>query len=207
MNGIILAGGLSRRMNGTRKAFLSLGDETFIERILRVLRPHFDAMFIVTNEPDRYARFDARVVRDREEGRGPLMGVYSGLLASGSEASFFTAVDTPLVSAALARRLAEIGDECDARVPRWGGREEPLCAVYSRRCLPAIESVLSRGKSAAGDAPPGRMVAFFPLVRACFVEESAVRELDPRGLSFFNVNTPQDYEALCALNAGASPEP
>lgn len=191
MNAIILAGGLSRRMHGTRKAFLRLGDETFIERILRLLGAHFNALYIVTNDTELYARFDARVVRDEKEGLGPLMGVYSGLKASGSDMNFVTAVDTPLVAEALVCHLMEIGEGCDARVPRWEGRVEPLCAVYSRRCLTAIESVLDQG----------RIIAFFPFIRTCFVEESAVRKLDPRGLSFFNVNTLADYNALRAIHA------
>ena len=190
MNAIILAGGLSHRMNGTRKAFLRLGDESFIERIMRLLRPHVEAVLIVTNEPDLYARCDARVLGDEREGRGPLMGVYSGLKASGSEWSFVTAVDTPLIRVELVRHLAACASECDACVPRWKGNFEPLCAVYSRRCLPAIESVLDRG----------RIVSFFPLVRACFIEESAVKRFDPQGLSFFNVNTLEEYDALRALH-------
>src|SRR4030042_468596 len=60
MNAIILAGGLSRRMNGTRKAFLRLGGETFLERVLGVVRPLVDSVLIVTNEPERYAGFAAR---------------------------------------------------------------------------------------------------------------------------------------------------
>jgi molybdopterin-guanine dinucleotide biosynthesis protein A len=194
MNAIILAGGLSRRMDGTRKAFLRLGAETFIERILRLLGPHFDEMYIVANERELYARFDARVVRDEKEGMGPLMGMYSGLKASGSEMNFVTAVDTPLVAEALVSRLMEIGEGCDARVPMWKGRVEPLCAVYSRSCLTAIESVLDQG----------RIIAFFPFIRACFVEESTVRKLDPRGLSFFNVNTPADYDALRVMYASSA---
>jgi molybdopterin-guanine dinucleotide biosynthesis protein A len=192
MNAIILAGGLSRRMNGTRKAFLRLGNESFIERILRLVKPFTDAAYIVTNEPDLYARFDARSVADERQGVGPLMGIYSGLKASGSERNFVTAVDTPLLSPALARHLCEAGDQCDAAVPRWKAGMEPLCAVYARRCLPAIESVLDQG----------RIVGFFPLIRTCFIEESAVRELDPEGLSFFNVNTPEDYFALVTVHAG-----
>jgi molybdopterin-guanine dinucleotide biosynthesis protein A len=192
MNAIILAGGLSRRMNGTRKAFLRLGDESFIERILRLVKPFTDAAYIVTNEPDLYARFDARAVPDEQQGAGPLMGVYSGLKASGSEMNFVTAVDTPLLSAALAGALVEAAEECEAAVPRWKAGMEPLCAVYARRCLPAIESVLAQG----------RIVGFFPLVRTRFIEESVVRALDPEGLSFFNVNTPEDYDALLALHAG-----
>jgi molybdopterin-guanine dinucleotide biosynthesis protein A len=195
MNAIILAGGLSRRMDGTRKAFLRLGSETFLERILRVLVPLFDSFLIVTNEPRLYAQFDARVVRDEREGVGPLMGIYSGLKASGSEMSFITATDTPLLAEALVRRLIALEQDCDACAPRWKGEVEPLCAVYSRRCLPAIESVLE-----ANPVNP-RIISFFPLVRACFVEESTVEELDPEGLSFFNVNTPADYDTLRAILA------
>jgi molybdopterin-guanine dinucleotide biosynthesis protein A len=191
-------------MNGARKAFLRLGDETFIERILRLLRPLFDAVSIVTNEPDLYARFDASVVPDEKSGIGPLMGLYSGLKASGSEMSFVTAVDTPLLAEALVRLLIDGGDECDARVPRWKGEVEPLCAAYSRRCLPAIESVMEKvaeNTATASVAVAGRIVAFFPLIRACFVEESAVKTIDPQGLSFFNVNTHADYDALRAVYA------
>jgi FdhD protein len=210
LNAIILAGGLSRRMNGTRKAFLRLGDETFLERILRLLSPLFDRRFIVTNEPELYSGFDARVVCDRKKGMGPLMGLYSGLTESGSEMSFVTAVDTPLVAESLVRHLVEAGGECDARVPLWEGRTEPLCAVYARRCLPAIESVLDQGKNVAGKnvaehTATARIVSFFPLIRACLVEESTVRRLDPRGLSFFNVNTLADFDALRAVYAARGP--
>jgi molybdopterin-guanine dinucleotide biosynthesis protein A len=199
MNAIILAGGLSRRMNGTRKAFLRLGEETFLERILGVLGPFVDSFLIVTNEPDRYAGFGAQVVRDEREGVGPLMGICSGLKASQSETSFVTAVDTPLLARDLVRHLSEDGDECDARVPRWHGDVQPLCAVYSRRCLPAIERVLGQERAGAGNSPRGRIIAFFPLVRVCIVEEPAVRKLDPEGISFFNVNTREDYESLRSL--------
>jgi molybdopterin-guanine dinucleotide biosynthesis protein A len=198
MNAIILAGGLSRRMNGTRKAFLRLGEETFLERILGVLGPLVDSFLIVTNEPDRYAGFGAQVVRDEREGVGPLMGICSGLKASQSQTSFVTAVDTPLLARDLVRHLAEDGDECDARVPRWHGDVQPLCAVYSRRCLPAIHCVLEQERAGAGSAPAGRIIAFYPLVRLCIVEESTVRKLDPGGLSFLNVNTPEDFDTLQA---------
>jgi len=189
MNAIILAGGLALRMGGTTKAFLRLDGERFIDRILRVLGPLFEAFIVVTNEPELFAGLGVRVVRDEREGVGPLMGLYSGLKASVSTTSFITAADTPLVNETLVRRLLGIGEECDVLAPRWNGNVEPLCAVYARRCLPAIESVLDRG----------RIVSFFPLVRVCYLEEAIVRALDPRGLSFFNVNSPADYDALQSL--------
>jgi len=202
MNAIILAGGLSRRMNGTRKAFLRLGGETFLERVMGVLRPLVESFLIVTNEPERYAGLGARVLRDEQEGVGPLMGIYSGLKASGSETNFVTAVDTPLLAADLVRRLGQDGNGCDVLVPRWKGELEPLCAVYSRRCLPAIQSVLELERAGTADGPRGRIIAFFPLVRVCVVEQPVVMALDPDGRSFFNVNTAEDYEKLRASFPG-----
>ncbi len=202
MNAIILAGGLSRRMNGTRKAFLRLGEQTFLQRVMDVLRPLVDSFLIVANEPERYAGLGARVFRDEREGVGPLMGIYSGLKASESERNFVTAVDTPLLSADLVRRLGQGADECDVIVPRWEGELEPLCAVYSRRCLPSIQSVLDGEHTGAAVGPRGRIIAFFPLVRVCVMEQPLVTSLDPEGLSFFNVNTNEDYEKLRGLFPG-----
>ncbi len=186
-------------MNGTRKAFLRLGRETFLDRTLRILRPFVDSFLIVTNEPSLYAGFDAQIVRDMREGVGPLMGIYSGLTASSSEASLVTAVDTPLVSPALVRRLVETDPACDVCVPRWKGEVEPLCAVYSRRCLPAIDNAFAENPAAP------RIISFFPSVRVCSIEEQAVRELDPEGLSFFNVNTRSDYEELLSRFSAMPP--
>lgn len=148
-------------MNGTRKAFLRLGDETFLERVIRVLGPLVDSFLIVANEPDRYAGFGAQVVRDEREGVGPLMGIYSGLKASASEMNFVTAADTPLLAAAFVRYLLQAGEGCDACVPRWRAELQPLCAVYSRRCLPAIESVLDRERAGTAAGPPGGLSRSF----------------------------------------------
>ncbi len=173
-------------MGGGEKALLTLGAETFICRLLRTLRPLFDTLFIVTNAPERYAGLDAVLVRDEKEGFGPLMGLYSGLKASGSEHTFVTGVDAPLLKAALVRYLKGNAGGWDALVPLWQGLPEPLCAVYSRSCLGAIsESLEAR-----------RVVSFYPRVRVRFVEEAVIRGLDARGRSFLNANTPEDLERI-----------
>ncbi len=199
MDAIILAGGGGRRMNGVRKAFLRLQGETFIERILRVVGPLVDAVLVTANEPELYAHLPVRVVPDERPGLGPLMGIYSGLRASGAELAFVTAVDTPLLVEPLVRRLLSPGRECDAFVPRRAGKAEPLCAVYARRCLPAMEKVMGEGSvSPDGGPSAGRIIAFYPHVRVCWLEEPEVRSLDPAGTSFLNVNTQADYDALVA---------
>jgi molybdenum cofactor guanylyltransferase len=199
MNAIVLAGGLSRRMNGIPKPFLRLGGQTFLERILAVVTPLVDAVLIVTNHPEQCAGLGARVVSDEREGGGPLMGIYSGLKASSAEACFVTAADTPLLSRALVERLVSpvSWSDCDVRVPRWRGYFEPLCAVYARRCLPAIEETMEGHPAGSAAAP--RITTFFPLVRVCSLEEAEVRSLDPEGLSFLNVNTQEDYERIRSM--------
>jgi len=186
MDAIILSGGRGRRMGGTVKAFLRLGSMTFIERILRILAPLFDSVSIATNAPGLYAHLGVRIVGDEREGVGPLMGLYSGLRASASVSSFVTTADTPLLREGLVRYLAENAKDCDVLVPRWERGVEPLCAVYARSCIPAIEKVLSNG----------RIVSFFPSVRVRFVPSAIIREVDLEGLSFLNVNTLADYERL-----------
>ena len=195
MNAIVLAGGRGLRMAGIEKAFLRLGGETFLDRALRLLAPLFDSLIVSASGAGPYARPGARVVRDVREGGGPLVGLFSALEASDSDLNFVTAVDAPLLQETLVLYLRENAPGCDALVPRSRKGIEPLCAVYSRRCLPAIERSLNQG----------RIVSFFPFVRVCWVPEDEVMAADPRGLSFINVNTPEDLRWLRRLDGELTP--
>ena len=194
VNAIVLAGGQGRRMGGMAKAFLRLGDATFIDRILSVLVPLFEELIIVAGDPRPFARLGVRVVSDERDGMGPLMGLYTGLKASGAERNFVTSADAPLLQPQLVRRLVDESDGFDALVPSWERGVEPLCAVYANSCVPAIGKVLEQR----------RIIAFFPLVRVRVVPEETVRQVDPRGLSFLNVNTREDYERLLRIFEGMS---
>ena len=195
MDGLILAGGRSRRMGGFAKAFLTLDGRSFIERILETITPLMQSIILSTNEPDLYRHLGVRVVTDEEEGRGPLMGIRTGLRASAADACFVVAADAPLLLPSLIHALCARAHDVDVVVPLWKGEIEPLCAVYSRRCLPAIERTLDKG----------RIVSFFPLVRVCYVAEVEVRAADPQGRSFINVNTPEDLERLHAIEGLSAP--
>ena len=198
MDALILAGGRARRMGGRSKALLTLGGRTFIELILETLAPLVETVILSTNEPDAYRHLDLRMVPDDEEGRGPLMGIRSGLRASRADACFVVAADAPLLQGGLVMAIAAAAASApghDVVVPVWEGKLEPLCAWYSRACLPAIERTIGLG----------RVVSFYPLVRACRVPEEAVRAADPRGLSFVNVNGPEDLDRLRILAAQAPP--
>ncbi len=207
LGAIVLAGGRGERMGGREKAFLPLASSTFIEQLLATLEPLVREVIISTNASGPYARLKGvRLVSDERPGQGPLMGLYSGLKASSASWCFVTGADAPLVQASLVQLLAAEARDCDAVVPVWEKGPEPLCALYARRCLPAIERSL----------PKHRVISFYPSVRVRLVPREAVLAADPSGLSFLNVNTEADYERLLAVmrvmhgaagRAGLPPQP
>lgn len=129
------------------------------------------------------------LVRDDVAYQGPVGGIYYGLRAGVGEVSFVTACDSAFLSSPLISHLLSQISQHDVVVPHWQGRFQPLHAVYRRSVLPLLEAQLVRGEL--------RPVYLFEKVRTRRIDEDQIRLFDPEGLSFFNMNTPEDYsEAL-----------
>lgn len=190
--GIILAGGTSTRM-GKAKALLPLGGETLLARAWRLLAPLCREVIVVTSNPASLSFPGAKIVGDLFPGCGPLGGIHSGLVHSSFFYNFVLAVDLPFVSPALVDLLFGKAVGFDAAVPQVGGYFEPLCGVYAKSCLPAVEEALARGKR--------KVTAFYPRVGLRVVrEEELAGVLTPE--TFFNLNTPLDWErAKCLLSS------
>lgn len=190
---VILAGGQSRRM-GTDKAFLAMEGRPLIQRLVERVRALADDVVIVANDPKPYRRVGARVVGDLVKGAGALGGLHAGLSAAAHEWAFAFACDMPFLNLNLLRHMASLTPGYDAVVPRPNGLEEPLHALYHKRCLTPIARSL-----AAGDL---KVISFLADVRVRYVEEAEIALFDPRHLSFFNANTPEEWEeALRILRA------
>jgi molybdopterin-guanine dinucleotide biosynthesis protein A len=189
MTGIILAGGENRRM-GTDKAFLEMAGRPLVENIFNLFSRLFERTIIVTNSPERYRSYDVEVVTDAMDVRGPLTGIYSGLLRSRDEHNFVAACDMPFLNSRLIAHLGEIAPGYDAVVPRVGDLLEPLHAVYSRTILSKIESQMARGER--------RIQGLFGSLNIRYVPQEEIMPYDPLLRSFKNVNTPEEYkEAAC----------
>ncbi|MBU0687091.1 MAG: molybdenum cofactor guanylyltransferase MobA [Candidatus Margulisbacteria bacterium] len=186
VNAVILAGGESRRF-GTDKAFAKVRGSTIIESLLFLLSPLFPKIIVVTNHPDKYKDFPVEVVTDKIKGRGPLVGIYSGLSASDTDRNFIVACDMPLLNPRLIQYIASIPSG-KVVVPRINGRLEPLHAVYAKGCIPAIENQI-----AAGDL---KIQNFFSRVDAHYVEEDEVKRFDPTLSSFLNINLQKDLKRI-----------
>lgn len=186
ITGIILAGGKNARM-GTEKALLKVGPHFIIEHISSALRVISEEIIVVASEPDRYARFGDRRVKDIMTGHGPLGGIHAGLASAGQPFALVTACDMPFVSAGLAALLIDNAAGYDAVVPFYRGFPEPLFALYSKSCLNAIEELLSNNRN--------KITGFYDQVKVNFINEQKMLEVETElAKVFFNVNTPEDLK-------------
>ncbi len=181
---VILAGGKSARM-GRPKALLDFAGVPLLARIIARLRHQFSEFVVVAAPGQELPVVQAIHAHDEQPGEGPVGGLVVGLRALDRPLAFVVSCDVPFVSLMVARHLAEAATGYDAAVPEWDGRLHPLQAVYRTSVQPLLEELFRQGHR--------RPVALFERVRTRTVPESELRPLDPEGLSFLNVNTPEDY--------------
>ena len=184
---IVLAGGDSRRM-GRDKTMLPVGGQPMIKHVYEQLRPYFAEMLISSNNTALHDFLGARVVTDDAAGKGPIMGIISGLRASANNINFVIACDMPDIDTGLMRTMLRLGRDYDVVVPRVGtDLYEPLFAVYTKNALPAMEQLVESGNNKITDSyAPCR-----------------VRYVDLPGRRFRNINTQAEYHGLVEENPNA----
>lgn len=192
---VIVSGGLSSRMGGQNKTFLELGGRTLLQIIVSTLQPFFQDILLVTRQPELYQDYAVRVVTDVYEARSSLTGIHAGLVHARNDFAFITACDAPFLKPALIDMLLQtINPDIDLVVPRLKKHYEPLCAIYSRKCIPFIEAQLEREDF--------QIFRFFDQMRVRFLGLEDVRSVDPQLHSFFNINTPETWRAARDMVAG-----
>lgn len=184
---LILCGGRSKRM-GRPKAFLPFANRTIIEHLIETVKDIFSETFLVANEPDGFSHLSVDVVKDILPYRGPLGGIFSGLLVAAHQHSFVIACDMPLVSKKLIRQMTTKRHEADVVVLSHKGNIEPLLGIYAKSCIKPLEESLFSGKLTVADFLAGLKAKTFEYQPAA----EKTDELPP----FFNVNTPQDYSEI-----------
>lgn len=162
--GFVLVGGKSSRM-GRDKALLPYRDTVLAERIAREVEAAAGSVTLV-GDPERYLGLGRPVIPDLRAGCGPLGGIEAVLSASIEDWNLVVACDMPGVLAPfLTTLLAEAGRAGgDCLLPLSGPElPEPLCAVYHRRCLPAIRGALDANVRKVTEALAGvRVVHWMP---------------------------------------------
>ena len=109
--------------------------------------------------------------------------------------AFFSACDTPFLEKALVEVLLQnIERNKDIIMPETAAGMEPLCAIYSKRCLDTAEHHIKQNKFKIQRALINHRLKKIP--------ESVLRSKDAELLSFFNINTPEDLTKAQEMAAG-----
>jgi molybdopterin-guanine dinucleotide biosynthesis protein A len=188
IGGIVLCGGKSTRM-GTSKALLPFGDETMLQRVVRLLASVLSPIVVVAAPGQELPALpsDVMVTRDEREGRGPLEGLRAGLkaLPLDVDAAYVTSCDVPLLVPAFVGRMIELVAGYDIAVMEIDGFAHPLSAVYCRSSLPHVEQLLAQDRL--------RPAFLFDVMRTRRVTPDEMKAVDPELRTLRNLNKPEDY--------------
>ena len=188
-HGLVLAGGLARRMGGGDKGLICIGGATILERALARVGPQCAGLIINANgDPARFARFGLPVVADDVAGfAGPLAGILAGLdwLAANAPAIGWLASvpgDCPFLPRDLVRRLhaARVAAGVPLACAKSGDWRHPVVGLWRVD----LRADLRRAVVAEGL----RKIEVWTARHGVALAEWPAEPVDP----FFNVNTPED---------------
>lgn len=195
--GVILAGGLARRMGGCEKARLDLGGQSLIGKVISRIKPQCDALILNANgEAARFADLGLPVVADTVPGfPGPLAGVLAGMEQAaicGFSHVLTVAADTPFLPPDLLERL-EAAVRRDERpigicATRDGGRmiRHPTFGLWPVDLRADLRHALKQGLF---------KMTLWAERHGIALAEFETRVYDP----FFNINTPEDLQLARAV--------
>lgn len=185
--GVILAGGKNSRFPGKKKAFRKVGDEMILTSVCKVFSRLFKEVILVVNDPGEFCGWDATLVTDIYPDRCALAGLHAGLVYASSPYIFVSPCDTPFVDSRIIEYIIDqIEPGYDVIIPRTDGGFEPLSAVYSKECIPLIETNL--------DQKIFMIKKFFRRKKVKEISAIKLKELDQDMQFVFNVNTPEDLD-------------
>jgi molybdopterin-guanine dinucleotide biosynthesis protein A len=194
ITGVILAGGLGRRMGGLDKGLQDLGGRPMIGWVIERLAPQVDELLINANRNSvRYGAFGHRVVPDQiADFAGPLAGLHAALSAARHPLVATAPCDSPFLPADLVARLqqAMVASGAALAVARTGAQPQPVFSLCRRELLPSLGAYLG-----SGERKVARWYDTLTVVEVAFDDQAA---------AFENVNTCADLRRV-ATNPARTP--
>jgi molybdenum cofactor guanylyltransferase len=184
VSGIVLAGGLGRRMGGVDKGLQLLRGKPMVEWVLARLSPQVDDIVINANQNlERYQAYGHRVVSDQIAGfAGPLAGLHAGLKAVKHPLIVTVPCDSPFLPSDLVERLRAALGAHDLAVAKTGEQAHPVFALVKRDCRESLEAFLAQG---------GRKIdAWYAALKVIEVS------FDDEAQGFRNINTLEELGEL-----------
>ncbi|CAM3112141.1 molybdenum cofactor guanylyltransferase [Paenibacillus lupini] len=191
LDGIILAGGQSRRMGGSMKALLPVGEQLMIERVrekMQLLCSNITAVAASEEQAKRLSDLKLVTVIDTSPGQGPLAALVTAFQYSRHSALWVSACDMPFVSEKAAALLVDYMERSGsmAAVPEINGRLHPLQAVYRAECAEQAQQCLLDGDYS--------MKGFLKRISYVRVTEEPFAAAGIHLNFVDNINTPDEYQ-------------
>lgn len=193
ITGVVLAGGMGRRMGGVDKGLLELHGRPLAAWVVERLRPQVDQLLINANQNrERYVEFGCPVVADEiPDFAGPLAGLHAALSAATTPLVATAPCDSPFLPDDLVSRLfsALTATGADLAVARTFDQPHPVFCLCRREVLPHLTEFL-----AAGGRKIDRWYATLKVVEVAFDDEAA---------AFENINTREELGRFEATRGNA----
>jgi molybdopterin-guanine dinucleotide biosynthesis protein A len=191
---VILAGGSSRRF-GQNKGLLELAGIPLVLHVVDKALPVVDeAVVVVSSDAQRRAftcllQDKATVVVDKSEKQSPLVGALTGFERVRGKHSLLLPCDTPFISNRVLSLLLDLCINRNAVIPRWPNEYiEPFQAAYH------TESAVRAAEIALKEKKSDMQSMILPMTRVRYISTLVLRQMDPKLLTFFNINTPEDLK-------------
>ena len=183
ITGIILAGGKSSRM-GSDKGLMNINGKPMVQHIIDTLRSLDIPVLIVANNP-QYEEFGFPVHEDVIKDKGPMAGIYTGLLHSKTERNMVLSCDVPNISAKLITQLIGSTNESKIAILKLGNTLHPLVGLYNRSLLENLMDSLNKDQL---------KMKQFCIDMDCSVIEFVDEHFDPELV--LNINTKEELNQL-----------
>jgi len=187
LDAYVLAGGKSSRM-GRSKALLQLDGMSMLQHICNSMKSIFQNVYIIAKRESMIESLRFPVVFDVYPQSSALVGIHAALVHCKKSAVFIKACDNPVQSEQLILQMMTYAGEADAVIVSTKDGLHPLFGVYSKRCLPHVEQMLSDNDH--------KISNLYNRINTKILSEHEARRYDSELSSLKNINTPEEYNEL-----------
>ena len=186
ISGLILAGGLARRMNGQDKGLIVFRGKSMVEHIAQALSPQCDGLFINANRNiGEYEKLGYPVISDQLTGfQGPLSGMFSGLQHVPTQWLITAPCDGPFMVADYVQKMhhAVTKNQSDIAIASCHDRAQPVYTLINRSLSTSLQTFLASGQR--------KIDRWYVQHKHTIVDFSDTPQM------FENINTPEQLQAL-----------
>ena len=165
------------------KGLMYLHGKMMIEHVIEQVSEITGSIMIITKNP-AYRKLGYPCYTDVFTDRGPLGGIYTGLINSSTKKNLVVGCDTPFLSENILSALINKSKDEDVLITQHKGKSEPLCAIYDINCISHFDTLLQQEKLKITDALQNLNTVVINFDNEDWFKENV----------FANINTPEELK-------------